>query len=323
MTSGKSAYRQLCESEPGPPIFAQDWWLDSTVGNENWDVAVVELDGQVVASLPYVRKKKLYWDVCSQPPLTPALGPWIRPLDAKPASRLARDKELMNALIDQLPAFHLYQQGWHYSQTNWLPFFWRGFEQTTRYTYRIPDLSDSDFLWAQLQGNIRREIKKASKRFSLQVRDDLDIDQFLELNAKTFARQGRELPYSSAYVERIDKACAARDARRILIAVDQEGEMHAGAYLVWDEDSAYYLMGGADPALRNSGAASLVMWEAILLSASVTRSFDFEGSMKEPIERFFRSFGAQQVPYSVVTRVNSPLLSLLLYLKSAVRKASD
>jgi hypothetical protein len=61
-------------------------------------------------------------------------------------------------------------------------------------------------------------------------------------------------------------------------------------------------MGGGDPALRNSGATSMVLWQAITFAATVTKRFDFEGSMLEPVERFFRAFGARQTPYFRVTR---------------------
>ena len=50
---------------------------------------------------------------------------------------------------------------------------------------------------------------------------------------------------------------------------------HAGVYIVWDSNSAYYIMGGGDPELRSSGATTLCMWEAIKFSASVTACFDF------------------------------------------------
>ena len=70
-------------------------------------------------------------------------------------------------------------------------------------------------------------------------------------------------------------------------------------------------MGGADPRLRNSGANSLCMWEAISFSSTVSEQFDFEGSMLEPVERFFRAFGARQVPYFEVTKINSRLFKLL------------
>ena len=95
--------------------------------------------------------------------------------------------------------------------------------------------------------------------------------------------------------------------------------MHAALYLVWDERAAYYLLGGGDPELRNSGAHSLIMWEAIKHAATVSKTFDFEGSMVEPVERFFRAFGGRQVPYHRVTSINSRFLKAGMFLGKSIR----
>ena len=100
-----------------------------------------------------------------------------------------------------------------------------------------------------------------------------------------------------------------------MFAEDAEGKIHAAAYIVWDKHTTYYLMGGGDPELRNSGATSAVMWEAIRYASSINTSFDFEGSMIEPVERFVRGFGAKQVPYFHVWKFNSKLMYSLYQLK--------
>jgi hypothetical protein len=46
-------------------------------------------------------------------------------------------------------------------------------------------------------------------------------------------------------------------------------------------------------------------WEAIKHAASVSELIDFEGSMMAPIERINRSFGAKQIPYFQITKINS------------------
>ena len=48
-------------------------------------------------------------------------------------------------------------------------------------------------------------------------------------------------------IRRLDAACRARDARRIFLAEGADGTPHAVSYLVWDDESAYELMGGSDP----------------------------------------------------------------------------
>jgi hypothetical protein len=117
----------------------------------------------------------------------------------------------------------------------------------------------------------------------------------------TFSRQGKRPPYSGEFIERVDAVCKSQNARKIFFAEDSAGRIHAAVYILWDEEYAYYLMGGEDPELRNSEASSLLMWEAIQFASGFTKKFDFEGSMIEPIERFFRGFGPRQVPYFHIT----------------------
>jgi lipid II:glycine glycyltransferase (peptidoglycan interpeptide bridge formation enzyme) len=320
-TRGKEEYREFAGSEPSLPLFSRDWWLDATAGPDTWGVALVKKAGQMAACMPYMINRRCWMKVLCQPALTQKLGPWVRASDGKPAARLANEKELMQALIDQLPRFDYFTQNWHYGCTNWLPFAWNGFEQTTRYTYMLSELKDTEKVWSGFQHNIRSECKKASNRFGLRIRDDLGIDAFLALNRMTFSRQRMHLPYSDAFVRRLDAACAERGCRKFFIAVDPEGRHHAGLYIVWDEYSSYGLMIGSDPSLRTSGAVSLCFWEAIRHAALVTQRFDFGGSMLQPIERFFRSFGAAQVPYFNIRKTPSRLLRGRESLLSVIRSS--
>lgn len=286
-------------------IFSQDWWLDA-VAPGGWGEVRVEKGGTLYARLPYVTRKKWGLRIMDMPPLTQTLGPHLRSYDGKYANRLAEEKELMTELAGKLPPFDIFQQNFHYSITNWLPFYWLGFKQTTRYTYVLEDLSDLGAVWDGFEKKIRTSIRKAEKQ--LTIRDDLDLDRFIALNEMVFARQGRKPPYARSVIERIDHACRTRNRRKMFFAQDAAGRVHAAVYLVWDERSAYYLMGGADPELRDSDATSLCLWEAIKFSSRVTRSFDFEGSMLENVEPFFRAFGGVQKPYFQITKIKSPII---------------
>lgn len=314
----KDRYRRLCEEEPSIPIFSRDWWLDAVCGDA-WDVCLIEKGGKILATMPFHITRRYGFTLLTHPKLTQTLGPWLRPSDAKYSNRLGQEKDLLTALINQLPEFSLLQQNWHHANTNWLPFYWQGFQQTTRYTYRLPDLSNLDSIWAGFRENIRRDIRKATNRFNLKVRTDVALDEFLSLNVQTFDRQGMALPYSPAFVRQLDQSCASHSARQSFIAEDDQGQKHAGVYIIWDEQSAYYLMGGGDPKLRSSGATSLCMWEAIQFAANKTKSFDFEGSMIEPVERFFRAFGAIQTPYFAISKTQSRILKAVRAARALIR----
>lgn len=315
LLSNKDKYRALCASELSIPVFSKDWWLD-TVAGDSWDVVLVEKDNKIMASLPFVKRKKLGFTLFNMPKLTQSLGPWLRPSTAKYAKQLAQEKDLLQSLYNQLPLYAYYKVNWHYQCTNWLPLYWLNYNQTTRYTYRLNQLSDLTKVWDGFQANIRTDIKKAQNKEGIKVRTDLDIDDFLELNKKVFVRQGMTLPYNEELVRNIHKAATKNYASKFFIGEDEQGRHHAGVYIIWDANSAYYLLGGGDPELRNSGATSLCMWEAIQYASTVTKSFDFEGSMIEPVERFFRAFGAIQTPYFTISKTNSKTLKLYQCLQS-------
>lgn len=296
-----------CRNMPATTIFSQPWWLDA-VAPESWDVVQVEKGGIVHAYMPYVIQKRRSQTILGMPPLTQTLGPWLRPYPGKQANRVSEEIELVAELIKKLPEYSQFRQNFHHSFTNWLPFFWQGFQQTTRYTYVIEDLSDMDAVWQGFRTNVKRNIRKS--RPKLVIRDDLGIAEFLRLNELTFKRQGRQLPYSHELVERVDASCSERQCRRILFAEDAQSRVHAAIYIVWDENAAYYLMGGVDPDLLSSAAMSLLMWEAINLASRASKTFDFEGSMIKGVERFFRSFGSEPKPYFQISKTNSLLLKV-------------
>src|SRR5258708_11315108 len=119
-------------------IFQEAWWLDSVAPNAWQSLEVVE-GGQIVARMPIVLHRKLGFRVIRQPPLTQVLGPWIRPSCASAARRMAREKRLLNELIDQLPRWDYFEASFHRRITNWLPFYLRGFQQKTRKTYLLEE----------------------------------------------------------------------------------------------------------------------------------------------------------------------------------------
>lgn len=289
-------------------IFEQSWWLDALAPGQ-WSEVVVKNGTDIVAKLPYVIKKKYGLTILTQPPLTPGLGPWLRPSKAKYSNQLSEQKKLMTALIDQLPEYDYFCQNFHHSITNCLPFYWRGFTHTTYCTYIIKDPNELELVWTELKQSTRTSIRKAQKQ--LTVRTDIDIEQFLDIQSLTYQRQGLSFPYSRELVRRLDAACAERQARLIFGAADAQGRIHAVNYVVWDENSVYGLMCGADPEHLNSGASNLLKWEAIKYAAKINRTFNFCGSMLENIESNNRSFGAKQIPYFFVNHMSRRMKLLM------------
>lgn len=296
-------------------IFEQPWWWNA-VTNQNWDVIEVKNGNELIARLPYYITKRLGQNIITLPPLTQTTGPWIKPLIGKPVNNLARRKEILDELIEKIPKkmnIDLYLNSENFYI---LPFRWHGFKYEPTFSYRIKALNDVNTIFSCFREAVRRQIRKAEKE--IVVRDDSSIDVLLTMQDKTFKRQDRINPYPKDLVSKLDESCCTHNARKFLTAIDAKGVVHAAAYFVYDTNVCYYLMGGADPEFRSSGAQSLLLWEGIKFAATVSKQFDFEGSNVEDIERAFRSFSADFVINYRITRLN-PLLSFADYLKPKIK----
>ena len=289
-------------------IFEQPWWLDAVAPGQ-WAAAEVRRGDQVVARMPYMVRRRFGLTTIGQPPFTQTLGPWLAPMEGKYARRVETEKKLLSQLVEALPPFDFFRQSLSPSLTNWLPFYWAGFEATVRYTYRICDLADLDRVRSEFQEQVRRGIKKAEN--AVEIDHDFPLEDLLRLNEQTYARQGVKSPDDPDLIRRLDAACASRGARRIIGAVDADGRTHAALYVVWDDKTLYALINARDAELQTFGSNTLLYWEAIKLASEVSQLFDFEGSMLEPIEHFFRGFGGRQTPYFSISKAGIKARSLL------------
>ena len=310
--SASDLYRDFCRTAPDVPVFAQPWYLDACAEGGAWDVVLAHDNGRVVGALPFFYKKKGPFRYVTMPPFVKMLGPYLLP---EFRGLLKKEHGLLEELIGQLPAFAAFKQNFYPTATNWLPFYWQGFRQTTYYTYRLNGLHQLAQLEAGINRNLRRNIQKAWQQ--VRVVHNLPPEEFYRLNKLSFDRQGLAIPYSWAQFARHDAALAAHGARQYFFAVDAQNRVHSAAYLIWDQQAAYYHLSGDDPALRDSGAGILLVWEAIRYASEVLglACFDFEGSMLPAVERIRVQFGAVQTPYFFVWKYNSRAFELLEKLK--------
>ncbi|MCL1944110.1 MAG: GNAT family N-acetyltransferase [Candidatus Azobacteroides sp.] len=303
----KEQYRELCTKEPSIPIFSRDWWLDCVCGENQWDVLLYFSDGcpeAIEAAFPFYTP---YKKGITMPAFTQTMGIWFNPNFGKEnySKNLLRKQNICEQLIRNLPEHTYFIQNFHYLFTDWLPFYWKGYRQTTRYTYILPDIQNIAEIEKNRSYNIRQNIHKARTKYQMEMKSRLSADSFLEINAKTYERQ-RKKAYQSKILRRLIETAYARNQGNTWGAFDPDGRLHAAVFVVWQENCAYYIAGGSDPIGRKSGAHLLVLSEAIRAVSNVSASFDFEGSMIPGVERVFRSFGALQKPYFTISKGNRP-----------------
>jgi hypothetical protein len=269
-------------------LFQSAWWWD-LVAPGAWREARVEVDGQVRARWPYLVKRRYGLSGITAPPLAKWSGPWIDAGEGKLATRMDRTKDLLGQLVAQLPPHTWLAQNLHTDLEYWLPLTWHGFELAPRVSYEIIGAADEELCWQGVSDKTRNVVRKA--RRTLEVRP-CAVAELLRMLDLSYRRQGRRAPIEPAILARVAEAVSARGQGGAIGAWDGTGALHAASLFVWDDRRTYYLVGGGDPALRNSGAASLLLWDGIVAAGRRGQVFDFEGSMNEAIERFFRGFGA-------------------------------
>ena len=307
--TNKEKYIEFCKKEP-IPIYSQCWWLDAVAGDDNWDVLLFEKGGEIWASMPIYTKQKNIFTSITMPKLTKNMGVYIKyPENQKYYKKLSWEKEIMKYFIERLPKFDMFNVNFHYDIQNWLPFYWNGFSSSVLCSYIIEDTKDIDLIWKNFATKVRTEIKKAKKRVDTFEEDN--IDNLYKLVEMTYKRQNLNPSYTIDFLRKLDSACKKHNARKVLVAKDENDNIHSAAYFVWDNRSIYLIITGGDPKLRSSGANNLLIWEGINFASQKGLSFDFEGSMVENIENYYYAFGAKQTIFFNINKINSKILKFI------------
>jgi hypothetical protein len=286
----------LIESSHQSSVFARSWWLDA-VAPGRWDYITIEEGGKVVAAMPIVRIGRNIL----MPPLTQTLGILYEPIRGSYPRIISKRQKLALEIIDQLPSFHSFSQHFNYNFTDWLPFYWRGFNQTTRYTYVLEDLNRLDNIMMGMRKRLRLEINRARGKFEITM--DISNEDFNRLCKLTYDKIGIKYPRST--VDRIIDACKENNSGRIFSAQSRTGEILATILFVGDFRSTYYLLSGSNQENDQPGVLSMLIWEGIKYAANFSMNFDFEGSMIERVSGKFRRFGGVQKPYSLIWKDNT------------------
>lgn len=180
------------------------------------------------------------------------------------------------------------------------PFLWHNhgveaaprFVATPRYTALL-DLERLDPVLypADVQACRRQELRNASR---FEVTEQRDIDSFLQLYADTFARQGMALDASlTKLVRNITCGAILGGWGRLSACVSDEGIGSMNLF-VYDRRRAYYLFAANNPALRNTGASTRLMFDNICHASLLgLKELDFVGVNSPARGNFKLSFNPQ------------------------------
>lgn len=307
------AYADFCQAHAAAlPVFFQPWWLDAVGQHGAWQKYVIRDDhGQAIGIWPVFTKRRYGFHWHTLPPYTPISGPWF-------AEHHHLTPLLLSAFASQIAAGHLYWllQSMHSvaQATSWRE---NGFEVDLRHTYRLPPTNDPDELFRRFRTTTRNEIRKADR--TLQIRPVDDLRHFLPLYRQHAREKGIFVSALVPVLEAIYAACLERGQGQLLCAYDAQENLHAGVFLVWDQQVTYVLIISRNQNFPTSAATRLLLWRAIQHSVVAGRIFDFNGGDVPSIGNFFAAFGAQKTAYLRATIYPNPLVRFAVKLAKHIR----
>ncbi|MBN2835149.1 MAG: hypothetical protein JXR48_09305 [Candidatus Delongbacteria bacterium] len=261
--------------------------------SRKWDYVISKKGDEILGVFPFDISTSIFGNKIVNPLFTNRLGPVIFDFGNQSDSKRTNfEKEVIFDLIDKLPNHCFFDMGFSYNLKNWLPFFWKSFKQTTKYSY-VLDLKED--YYNNFSSSKKRDIKKASK--SVAVSEDNDFEKFYDFHKSCLLTKGDKISYDKTVLERIGTALTSNPNHHIFLTAKSDCKVHSSALTVYDEDRAYFLISAIDPEKSNSSSLSLLIYETMKRLEGKTKLFDFEGSMNFNIHESFRHFGGYREEY--------------------------
>lgn len=275
---------------------------------KQWDVLLSrDNEGEIMGALPFLSGRKFGIRYILQPVLTQYNGPWLRNPDQQGAHTV------LNDLANQLESLHfpIYIQQFSPIITNWLPFYWKGYRQTTRYSYRI-DLSQSpDQIFNAFSKKERQKVRRDDAKLTPTA--DISPEQFALFHMQHWQSHGQKDLFQEEFIERVCRTSVERGNGLIYGLRDDDNHLVVAWFLIYDDNCSYALMAAQDDNYPLNGATTCLVWHLLLEMRLRTKIFDFEGSMEPGVEQLNRSFGAVQTPYFMVSKFRTRCLKFFFH----------
>lgn len=277
-----------------------------------WEAFVLEENGIWQAVMPIYPGKKGPYQSFLQAPFVQYGGICFRDKQHKGTyDEYSWKNEIVQMMAAALEPYHVIQFNFSPHFDYPLPFHWKGFTLWQRFTYRLDLSPDEKALFSQFAAPLQRQIKKAGRN-GIQIEESKDFSTLLSL--LRIQEQNGRFPLGKhrerhSIFQRLAEYLLSTDKGKLYLALNGEGKLLAAGLFGYHVTTCRYLTGAYDPQGGDSGAMSLLMWEAIRKAQIRGMDvFDFEGSMIEGIEAFFRKFGSLPTPYLQIQRNRLPFV---------------
>lgn len=282
-------------------LFGSEWLNIFNFDPRLQVLLVTENGGQNIAACLLWDTRKKYFRSLITPPLMPNCGwIWLADFD-KTATRISKQKEALSSAIEFLSSgiWSYWKIDFPSDNKDFQSAIWKGIHPKQKYTYRLPLNED----WRDSADAKLKNILKKQEAFSFERRP-FNCNEFNEFHS-VLATKGVK------HVALFEEALT-RPQANLFTVVGDEGKYMAMCLLM--NNVAYYL--AATNAKENNALSACGLAYCIEEArAKGAKIFDFEGSMIPEVERFFRGFGGDLVPYVSLEKGKGFLYSLRKFLR--------
>lgn len=179
-------------------------------------------------------------------------------------------------------------------------FNWSGYKVVPNYTYQI-DLNQSvEDITKEFDSKNRNVISRVEKE-GHSISDSCDKETLYNFLNTALAGAGAKV--YPQFLKTIICNYSNPDNSFVFVLKNKEGHISSAVMCIYDKHASYYLLAGNNRDHMINGANNLLVQKSIIKAKELgCKVFDFEGSMIKSVEKFFRSFGGQIVPYYTVNK---------------------
>jgi hypothetical protein len=305
----------FCEkAEPAIGVFAGKKWL-SVYGDALTLIGIYKDEHQLIGGFYFLNTKKYGFTFLKLPPYTPHCGLFFMSDSKNHSSVNNFSKEVMNGVCDFITAQKsaLTVLAFPSAIIDFQPFIWNKYKVVPNYTYRIDLQKTIEEIKSNFDSRNRNVINKAIKEEVLVTENALgkeELFQFFMDSLNTTDATIYEKELKNIFMTFSD------EGNSFSVVAKKGDELLGVVFCVYDKNNCYYLLGGVNKKSGVQGVNNLLVLKSIEKAKALgCTTFDFEGSMLKGVEKFFRSFGPELVPYFTVNKASLPLEILLKFKK--------
>lgn len=270
-------------------IYAEAWYLDM-VCPENWDALILN-DYEAVMPLPL--KSKMGLSYIQQPIWTQQLGVF---------STLKITEQLTTSFLQAIPK-KMAMVSLNLNEDNMAS----DLELVTKTNLIVVLNRSLETLQSKFSTNTKRNSNKANKAGLIVDLESKDINGFID-----FFKSNIQNPISEYHYNTLSKLVefAVNNNKGFIALAKLDNEIIAASFILKSNNRLIYRTGTSNTKGKEIKAMFLLVNELIKKNANSNCKLDFEGSEIEGVARFYKGFGATNIPYYYYKKYNNTILKV-------------